>query len=839
MNLDLDAYESPSDPAAGNQPLVFVLAVVCAGIVLDRFHPLAFPAWWSTAAFCWVAWLLFWRKGQNYMAATALVVCLAATGGAWHHARWSLFGADDLGALAREESGPACVEAIALSAPRRVPAPPFDPLRAIPAGDRSRLLVRVYGVRDAARWLDASGQATVMIEGHLLGIRAGDRLRIFAQLSAPRVPLNPGEFDFALHNRADRKLSVLSAESPACISRLTDTPTWWPSRILDSLRAAGDSILSQRLARDRSGLALALLLGERDELDPSSTAAYFETGTVHLLSISGLHVGILAAFLFFGLRRGLMPRGPALLAVAAIVTTYALVIDAEPAAVRATVLVLLACAALYLGRPESRFNLLAAAALVVLVMNPTDLFRVGPQLSFMAMATLVWIGPRVRSRREVDPLARLIAATRPWSVRIVRKTGRNLWQATAISMAIWLVTSPLVLARFQLVSPAALLLTPILSLPVALGLLSGFAVLLVGWLAPPLAFLPAWVCDGCLWCIEACVDWARDVPGSHFWLPGPSTWWLVPLYIALMLWAVVPRARPPRRWCVALLATWIAIGLVASLASHQRNGRLDCTFVAVGHGTCVLLELPDGQTMLYDAGQLGSPSAGARSIASVLWSRGITHLDAVVVSHADLDHYNALPELLRRFSVGVVYVSPIMFNGNSMATQTLRSAIEDSGVPLREIQSGDSLRVGGGCRIDVLHPPRRGVLGSDNANSIVLAVEFDGHRLLLPGDLESPGLDDLLAEAPLDCSAVMVPHHGSAQSNPPGFAAWSTPEWVVISGGHEQNLPGVIDTYLRQGAVVLHTAEVGAVQVSIVAGDVQVTSHRTPPLRRGEISTSR
>jgi len=78
MNLDLDAYESPSDPAAGNQPLVFVLAVVCAGIVLDRFHPLAFPAWWSTAAFCWVAWLLFWRKGQNYMAATALVVCLAA-----------------------------------------------------------------------------------------------------------------------------------------------------------------------------------------------------------------------------------------------------------------------------------------------------------------------------------------------------------------------------------------------------------------------------------------------------------------------------------------------------------------------------------------------------------------------------------------------------------------------------------------------------------------------------------------------------------------------------------------------------------------------------------------
>lgn len=91
----------------------------------------------------------------------------------------------------------------------------------------------------------------------------------------------------------------------------------------------------------------------------------------------------------------------------------------------------------------------------------------------------------------------------------------------------------------------------------------------------------------------------------------------------------------------------------------------------------------------------------------------------------------------------------------------------------------------------------------------------------------------------MDCTAIMVPHHGSAQSNPPGFAAWSTPEWVVISGGHEQNLPAVIDAYGRQGAVVLHTAEVGAVQVSIVAGDVQVTSHRTPPLRRDEISARR
>ena len=118
----------------------------------------------------------------------------------------------------------------------------------------------------------------------------------------------------------------------------------------------------------------------------------------------------------------------------------------------------------------------------------------------------------------------------------------------------------------------------------------------------------------------------------------------------------------------------------------------------------------------------------------------------------------------------------------------MRSAIDRAGVPLDEVWSGDRLRSGGGARIEVLHPPRGGVLGSDNANSIVLAIEYQGRRLLLTGDLESPGLDDVMAEEPYDCDVLLAPHHGSASSDPPGFAAWSTPEWTVVSGGRRDRL---------------------------------------------------
>ena len=156
------------------------------------------------------------------------------------------------------------------------------------------------------------------------------------------------------------------------------------------------------------------------------------------------------------------------------------------------------------------------------------------------------------------------------------------------------------------------------------------------------------------------------------------------------------------------------------------------------------------------------------SVSDFLWSRGRTHIDAVVISHSDVDHYNALPELLRRFSVGVVYVSPIMFDGATAATETLWHAIEQAGVPMREIYAGDRLRSAPDCAIEVLHPPRRGTLGSDNSNSVVLDIQYRGRRLLLPGDLESPGLDELLAETPLDCDVVLAPHHGSMRSDPPG-----------------------------------------------------------------------
>jgi competence protein ComEC len=254
----------------------------------------------------------------------------------------------------------------------------------------------------------------------------------------------------------------------------------------------------------------------------------------------------------------------------------------------------------------------------------------------------------------------------------------------------------------------------------------------------------------------------------------------------------------------------------------QQTAELHCAFLAVGHGTCVVLELPRGRHMLYDAGSLGSPHRPVNVISAYLWHRGIHHLDAMIVSHADSDHFNAVPGLLERFSMGAVYVGPQMFHDRDEPSEALNAALERADVPIDILYRGTSISCPGNVRLRVLHPPRRGVPGNDNANSVVLEVQFAGHRILLTGDLEDVGLDTLLSQSSPDCDVALVPHHGSPHSDPARFAEWCHARWVVISGGHRDGAERVTKVFQQAGATVLHSAIHGAVQVTVSRSGVEV-----------------
>jgi len=215
----------------------------------------------------------------------------------------------------------------------------------------------------------------------------------------------------------------------------------------------------------------------------------------------------------------------------------------------------------------------------------------------------------------------------------------------------------------------------------------------------------------------------------------------------------------------------------------------------------------------------------------VLWSEGIERIDTLVVSHADADHFNAVPELLDRFRVGRILVPDALPRNASAGVAELMEAAARRGVAVSTAGAGDSFAIDPLCRVHVQHPAREvpaEAVASDNQSSLVLAVEAAGRRLLLTGDLEGEALRRYLAEGPGPCDVLVAPHHGSHTSLPPDIAAVTRPRFVVASGRRGRRWPEVRDTYRAAAggaAQVLLTGNEGALAVWLTADQVDVTRY--------------
>jgi competence protein ComEC len=791
-----------------------------------------FGWWYGGAVVALAVTAVAWRRRRWNLAAAGLFMSAAALGGAWHHWCWNFMPVSDLARFAREEPQPTCVEAVIDERVQISPPADRSPLRAIPARTMSEATVRVVSIRDGQHWRPAAGLSRLRVAGVLEGLQAGDRVRVFAQFARPAPPLNPGEYDWSAAERRNGRLSELYCDHPRCVTVQRRAGSIGATASLSSLRGWCERQLTANVNPRDAPLVLATLLGDQERLSDSTKDAFLKTGSIHLLVVSGAHIALLAGMTWRVARGVSLSRLAQLGVTIAAVGLYAAVVGPQPSVMRATILTVATISALARGRSASAGNLLGAAALFVMAYNPCEIFRAGTQFSFLAVAVLIAFARWNWRSRDLDPLERLIDEARSWPVKAARRLGSWFLAMTAASLAVGVAIAPLVAHHFNVVTPASILLTPLAGPLIGIALAAGVGVVTIGWLLPPLGLALGALCGGCLHVTEQLVVFAQSVPGSYFYSAGVPSWWLLGFYGVAGLLIAIPRLRPRWHWQASSAMVWLAVGY-AGVGSDQENaGELRCTFLAMGHGTCVVMELPSGQTILYDAGNLGSPDAATKTISSFLWSRGIDRIDAVVLSHADIDHYNAMPGLIERFPIGAVYISPMMFDpiatgGELTAPNYLRDVLRDSGVPLREIWMGDRLRTDDPhVTIEALHPPREGVLGRDNANSLLLAVEYAGQRILLPGDLESPGIEMVTADPPLDCNILLAPHHGSALSDPPGFAAWSTPEWVVMSGRRPDRTMLAHDSYKRAGASVLHTATSGAVSCVLSPGGATIDEFR-------------
>jgi competence protein ComEC len=791
-------------------PLVPAALAYTAGVVLEHYAAVPVVISLLLMAAGMLGWLVARLNGRAHLPLAFLALTGVAFGAAYYHYRHDMYAADDVGGLAAAEPRPVQMRGVLDEEPLHTPARP-DPLRSIEAGEATATVLRATALRRGDDWIEVSGRVHLMISGPPLDLHASDEVEAVGRLSLIHGPSNPGEVDEAAAWRDKGVRSQLVVEKTA--DGVTRLERGWPMSFAGwaaLVRGWGRRVFADALPPETAATAAALVLGEDAAMSHAEWDKYIRTGVVHVLAISGQHLMILALVLWWVVRRAGVRQRYGAIAVGAFVLAYALLTGGRPPALRAAVAVCAACGALVLRRRTLSANLFALSWLAVALADPADIFTPGCQLSFISVAVLNW-GARPWLTRKPDPLQKAIDEDRPAWLRLLRWLGGFVLKSYLLTLIIWIVMAPLAAADYHLVTPIGVLLGPPLILLTAVALVAGFVMLAAAVVWAPLAGVFAPVVEGALVPCQALVRLGEGLPFSHFYVPDVPQWWLWVFYIAMLAMLTQGPLRRYWRWGAAAGLGWLCIGLLCG-ACRFPSDEVRCTFLAVGHGGCTVIETPDGRTLLYDAGALGGPDVTRRQIAPFLWHRGVLRIDEVFLSHADLDHFNGLVELMDRFAVVQVSCTPTFGDKNTAGVRETLDALHDRGVPVRIVQAGVELNAGD-VHIEVLHPPAQGPEGNENARSMVLELRHADHTLLLTGDLEGPGLERVLGLRKRHIDVFQAPHHGSKASNVPALADWARPRVAVSSQGPPLSPGGIKEPYTAKGAQFLSTWADGAVTI--------------------------
>lgn len=591
----------------------------------------------------------------------------------------------------------------------------------------------------------------------------GDEVRITGIIIPVSEKRNPHEFDYKAYLRSQGisvqvKAEVLREIVP---NKKILEWVWWREKAL--------ALVEKNFNKETAPIAKALLVGYKQDLDSDSKRAFARSGLSHIMAVSGLHVGFIVAPFwiiipyFWTKKHGSMIG---LVILILLLICYAGITGFSPSVMRASVMAGFLSFGKLFHRVNNSINLTAAAAIVLLIIDPSQLFEIGFQLSFAAVLIILLILPVVQD-------------TLPYWVR-VRWYGKPL-MVVIVSLVVQFGLYPLQVHYFgeiSLISPIAnALFVPLLGVIVPLSLVTLFITAFTPFAGfilnyPSLIFLGLmndFVITAANW------EWAwttASLNSNLFFI-----FWLF-LICTVSSWKI-----PAMKWK-------LAIGMIASLcvitslsvAEKLQPAKLTITFFDVGQGDATLIRTPSGKNVLVDAG-VWSPTynSGRSIILPHLQASGIEKLDAVFLSHPHADHIGGIIDLIEGIPIDVIYNSGYEYDSN-LYTSYLEAAAERS-IPVRSLHAGDTLGIDPVMLFLVLGPEGKVYNADPNEHSLILNVIYGNSEFLFTGDAgihQEKRLIEYYGDL-LDTDLLKVGHHGSKTSSGNSFLDQVTPEIAVIS----------------------------------------------------------
>ncbi|MEM8598455.1 MAG: DNA internalization-related competence protein ComEC/Rec2 [Bacteroidota bacterium] len=705
--------------------------------------------------------------------------------------------------------------------------------------DSTRVVVTLWGTvaeapvaaRSGTRlWLDVDSAATegpaALVTGRMqVALRqarygtaatyptlsTGDYLEVTSLVSPLPTKRNPADFDYGAYLRRQNVHATLALYDADALAVLGSEASLLQRATAAAQQHVRASIAAHVGTPEARSLLYALLLADRSALDPETQDAFRQTGLMHLLAVSGLHVLLVGLALFHLLKPLLLRvrlRWRAMETTRALVTLmvlggYVLLTGAPISVVRAFVMAALFIAGGVLQRQTDALNTLGLAAVVLLVLRPAALFDVGFQLSFSAVTGLVLL----------TPLAERWTPARWW------QPSRWRWalQSTNATIAATLATAPVLAYHFGAVPLAGLVLNLVAIHLTAAVLLAGLlTVATAGW-ADALATAYGGAVELGAALLLGTAEVGNDWLGVWTFTGFVRNPWLVAAGVAALL-TLTAWSRPRWRWRIAVFSAALAVVAAGAPALTGDDApRLDVVFFDVGQGDATLLVTPRGRTVLIDAGVRDDFSdQGAWTILPHLQRHGIDRLDALVLTHAHADHYGGAQALLEALPVGTVYTNGL--DSDADLWRGLLAAAAAHNVPIVTPAGGTMLDLDPSVRMQWLHASAASFSDANEA-SLALRVVHGVTSWLFTGDGEAQAEAYLVARygSLLASDVVQVGHHGSRTSSTPAFVEHVTMEdtRAVVSVGRRNRyrLPHaeVIERWEHAGAKVAQTADVGAV----------------------------
>jgi competence protein ComEC len=691
----------------------------------------------------------------------------------------------------RWKTGAACAFALAgaLSAGDRTPAGIVEGeviVEADVAGEEvDRLDLDLVGVAPIGRPMQtASGRATA--RGAFGSCGAGDRVRVFGVLRSRRADGFPGE-------RARTPSAFVSVRHCARL-RGGITPRTFTEPLRRRMRAAIDRALDG----DPAALVRATAIGDRSGLSPELDRAFRDSGLSHVLAVSGLHLVVVAAVatrmlafllgLVAPIRERLGVRRLSAALALGLVAAYTSITGAAPSAVRSAIMISVLFAGEIMDRRREAWSALAAASLVMVALDPAVLATASFQLSFAAVASLLYAGP---------PVAVFLRRAPP-GIGFIGEVACTTLAAT-------IGTAPIVAHHFGRVSlvglAANLPAVPLSSFVVLpMSLLGSIAGLGSDPIARPILMVAGMSA-------EVLASIARAAAGAPF-----ATAPVAPIEAGLAALAAALLLGPKRRLAIVPAAV---LAVLSSQGPPPVAG-LRMTVLPVGQGSAALIETSSGRVLV----DTGPPEAAERVLVPFLDHRSVDRIDLLVITHPHLDHTGGLEVLRRRVEIGAVW-----HNGDS------RDAPPDLGGFDARVVTATAAAVVGDMVIEVLHADAGAATVNDG--SIVLRVSHRGRRVLIAGDAEAGG-EEAMIESGADLSAdvLVVGHHGSRTSSTKPFLDRVRPMWAIISVGRHNRFrhpsPIVLDRLRAGGATVLRTDLDGAITIETDGEAIAVSPTLSP-----------